>query len=266
MTTRLPFLDHPGPLAFAHRGGTDGHVENTMAAFERAISLGYRYLETDVHRTADGALAAFHDPDLSRIAGVDRMIGQLTRQELASVRIHREGRAYRIPLLDEVLASWPSARVNIDPKADTSVEPLIAVLRANRAIDRVCIGSFSDRRIARCREALGPGLCTSMGPRTTARFRASLGAVGADSPRFGPLARVTSFADACLQVPATWRGRTLVDARFVERAHAAGKQVHVWTVNDMEEAARLLDLGVDGIMTDHTADLRALLQARSEWV
>lgn len=250
------YLDHGDVIAFAHRGGTGRHIENTMAAFAEAVSLGYRYLETDVHATVDGKLAAFHDPDLTRIAGLDKLISEMTLADVEALRLAGpDGRTYRIPSLDELLTTWPDARFNIDPKADEAVEPLIRAIREHGATDRVCIGSFSDQRIRTCRKALGPSLCTSMGPRSIGRLRAA--SVGVPSG---------TFVDACVQVPPTWRGRPLVDARFVAAAHARNIAVHVWTINDMAEAERLIDLGVDGIMTDATHDLRSLLIGRNQWI
>jgi glycerophosphoryl diester phosphodiesterase len=145
-------------------------------------------------------------------------------------------------------------RVNIDPKHDSAVGPLVEVLRRTASVDRVCVGSFSDRRLARVRGALGEALCTALGPRAVARLRAASLKI--------PAGRW--HAD-CAQVP-THQGRlTIVDQRFVDRAHRAGLQVHVWTIDDPGEMARLLDLGVDGIMTDRAEALRDVLQRRGQW-
>src|SRR5690606_30716554 len=151
----FPFLDHPGPIPFAHRGGASEAPENSLPAFQHAIDLGFRYLETDVHATADGVLVAFHDDVLDRVTGHRGRIDELTWDEVSAARI--DGRE-PIPLLEDILTTWPDARVNIDPKADTAVEPLVEVLRRTRAVDRVCIGSFSDERIDRVRDGLGPEL------------------------------------------------------------------------------------------------------------
>ncbi|MFW2382141.1 MAG: glycerophosphodiester phosphodiesterase family protein, partial [Acidimicrobiales bacterium] len=160
---RFPFLDFDGIIAFAHRGGTSTAPENTMASFENAVGLGYRYLETDVHRTADGVLVAFHDPSLERIAGDSREISEIEWPELAEIRFD----GHSIPRMDALLQRFPEARFNIDPKADSAVEPLVNVIRDHDALDRVCIGAFSDQRIERLRSLLGPELCTSPGPRST---------------------------------------------------------------------------------------------------
>ena len=246
-----PFLDHPGPLAFAHRGGAGDWPENTMPAFEHAVGLGYRYLETDVHATADGVLLAFHDDHLDRVTDRTGEIATLTYAEVKEARV--DGRE-PIPLLEDLLGSFPDARVNIDPKHDRSVEPLIEVLRRTDAVERVCVGSFSDERIRRLRLRLGAGLCTSMGPRAVARLR--LDALSS---------RVHPTPAGCVQIPERVRSVTVTNAAVVRAAHRAGLQVHVWTVDDPADMHRLLDLGVDGIMTDRPGVLKEVLQARGQW-
>lgn len=252
MPPAWPYLDHPGPLAFAHRGGAGDWPENTMAAFEHAVGLGYRYVETDVHVTSDGVLLAFHDDHLDRVTDRVGEIAALPWSEVARARV--DGRA-PIPRLDELLGTFPELRVNIDPKHDTSVDPLVEVIRRCGALDRVCVGSFSDRRLRRIRRRLGPRLCTSGGPAEVARLRLD-----------GRTGRVHRRPFACVQVPVRFRRTTLVDAAFVRAAHRAGLQVHVWTIDDADEMRRLLDLGVDGLMTDRPAVLRDVLARRAQWV
>ena len=107
MTDVHPYLDWPGPIPFAHRGGTSEAPENTMPAFEHAVSLGFHHLETDVHLSADGVLMAFHDCDLSRTCGVNGTIADMTAEELAGVRV--DGRA-AIPLMGELFDAFPDVR------------------------------------------------------------------------------------------------------------------------------------------------------------
>jgi glycerophosphoryl diester phosphodiesterase len=249
-----PFLDWPGPLAFAHQGAhsPDGPGENTMAAFEAAVRQGYRYLETDAHATADGVLVAFHDDRLDRLTDRTGLIGDLPWAEVRAARVR--GRD-EIPLLEDLLTAWPDVRVNIDPKHDAAVDPLVELIERTGTIDRVCVGSFSDRRLARIRARLGPRICTSMGPRQVARLVAASRGLPAGS-----------FSAACVQVP-TRRGPVpLVTDRFLAAAHQRGLQVHVWTIDDPDEMHRLLDMGVDGIMTDRTDVLRSVLVERGQWV
>lgn len=241
------YLDHDAPIPFAHRGGAGESPENTLAAFQRAIDLGYRYLETDVHATRDGRLMAFHDEDLERTCGVRAKIGDLTYDEIRLLRV--DGRE-PIPTLDEVVMSWPDARVNIDCKSDAAVAPLETFLGRTEIRDRVCIGSFSDRRLDHLRARYGASLCTSMGPREVAAFR---------------LRGAAKIRANAAQVPISTGPVRLVTRRFVERCHDAGLHVHVWTIDDANTMVDLLDLGVDGIMTDQPSTLKHVLLSRDEW-
>ncbi|MBD0692420.1 glycerophosphodiester phosphodiesterase [Streptomyces sp. CBMA123] len=251
-----PFLDHPGPLAFAHRGGELGHPENSLAAFEAAVALGYRYLETDVHATADGVLVAFHDSRLDRVT--DRA-GAVAELPWAEVRRARIGGSEPVPLLEDLLGAFPGARFNVDVKAAPAVGPLVETIRRTNAWDRVCVGGFSDSRLAAVRAAAGPRLATSLGPREVARLRLRSLA--------GPLLpkRGARFAGICAQVPERHRGIPVVDRAFVRAAHRLGLQVHVWTVDDPTRIRALLDLGVDGIMADRIDVLRDVLGERGCW-
>jgi glycerophosphoryl diester phosphodiesterase len=247
-----PYLDWPGPIAFAHRGGTSEAPENTMAAFEHAVSLGYRYLETDVHLSADGVLMAFHDPDLTRTCGVDRSIADMTAPELADVLV--DGRA-PIPLMSELLERFPGVRFNIDCKSDAATGPLAELVRRHDALDRVCLGAFGHARLAKLRALLGPGLLTCASPQEVASLRV-LGRLGGSALRVA-------------QVPVAYDvagfGVTVVNERFVRNAHRRGTPVHVWTIDDPAEMHRLLDLGVDGLMTDRPEILRDVLVTRNDW-
>jgi glycerophosphoryl diester phosphodiesterase len=246
----LPFLADP-PLAFAHRGGAGDWPENTMPAFEAAVALGYRHLETDVHLTADGELLAFHDDSLDRVTDRAGVIAELPWSEVRAARV--DGRE-PIVRFEDLLGAWPDVCINVDPKHDRSVDALASAIERAGAVDRVAIGSFSDRRIARLRDRLGPRLCTSLGPRGVVRLRTA---------SFG--LPVGTFAAQCVQVPPSARGVALVDHRFVQRAHKLGLQVHVWTVDDPAEMTRLLDLGVDGVMTDRPTVLKQVLTDRGQW-
>ncbi len=242
-----PFLAWPHPIAFAHRGGAGDAPENTMPAFEQAVQLGFRYVETDVHVTSDGVLVAFHDEDLQRTCDRPGLIRDLPWSEVRAVRV--DGRA-PIPLLEDLLGTWPDLRVNIDCKSDGAVEALVAALRRCDALDRVGVGAFSDARLRRIRTRLGEGLCTSLGPRGVAALVLGL-------PQ-----RTAALA---AQVPVTHRGLPVVTARTLARARRRGLHVHVWTIDEPSEMHRLLDLGVDGLMTDRPAVLKQVLTERGQW-
>lgn len=249
---RHPFLDHPGPLPFAHRGGASDAPENTAAAFEQAVKLGFRYLETDVHVTSDGVAVAFHDDDLQRTCGRPGRVRDLTWAEVATARV--DGRE-PVPRLDELIAAWPHTRWNIDCKSDRAMDALIDVLQRLDVLHRVCIGSFSDSRLRTLRRRLGPGLCSSLGPIATARLMVA-------SRTHCVMARPGGLA---AQIPVRQGPVPVVTPALVRTAHRLGLQVHVWTVDDPGEMHRLLDAGVDGIMTDRPALLREVLEVRGEW-
>ncbi|BCW89100.1 Glycerophosphodiester phosphodiesterase [Alphaproteobacteria bacterium SO-S41] len=242
-----PYLRHDGVLAFAHRGGALEAPENTMKAFQYAVDLGYAYVETDAYATRDGVLLAFHDDRLDRVTDRKGVIADLDYETIRGARI---GGSEPIPLLEELLTTWPALKINIDPKHDGAVEPLIALLKRLKALDRVCIGSFSDKRIARVRDAFGPAVCTSMGPKEVARFWLA--------KRRIPVGR---FGANCAQIPVKQSGVTLVDAAAVRAAKRLGLQIHVWTIDDEGEMRRLIALGVDGIMTDRPSLLRGVLKS-----
>jgi glycerophosphoryl diester phosphodiesterase len=242
-----PYLDWPGPIPWAHRGGASDAPENTMPAFEYAVGLGYRYVETDVQTTADGVLVAFHDNDLQRTCGRPGKISQLPWSDVRTAMV--DGAA-PIPLLEDLLGAWPELRVNIDCKSNPAVPALVAALRRTEALDRVCVASFNDRRLRRLRRELGPQSCTALGPGAVAGLR------------FGRFHRSAGLA---AQVPVRSGRITVTDSGFVERAHRRGVQVHVWTIDDAPEMHRLLDLGVDGLMTDRPKVLREVLVERNAW-
>ena len=251
---RYAFLDGPVPVAMAHRGGAIEHLENTFPAFQACVDMGYRYLETDVRVTADGVLVAFHDPTLERVTDRSGRIENLTWAEVSAARI---GGREPILRLEDLLGAWPDVRFNLDIKAGGVLPPLVRTVRRLKVVDRICLGSFSDARIAAARRLFGPAVCTSLGPRGVAALRLS-----SYSPRAAGLVRIQA---GCAQVPLQLGGRALVDERFVAAAHARDLQVHVWTVDTEAETTAMLDLGVDGVMTDRPAMLRELLEKRGQW-
>jgi glycerophosphoryl diester phosphodiesterase len=255
-----PFLDHPSVLAFAHRGGAPDRrsdpaapPENTAAAFRRAEALGYRYFETDLHTTADGRLVAFHDATLDRVTDARGRIGELTWDR---VRRAVAGAGEPVPLFEDLLDEFPGARWNVDLKAGPAVGPLVELVRRRGLWDRICVGSFSEARVAEAARLAGPRLATSYGMRGVAALRLR---------SLGLPARLRPGA-VCVQVPWSQYGVRVVDRRFVRAAHREGLQVHVWTVNAADRMESLLELGADGIMTDRLETLRTVLTGRGAWV
>lgn len=250
---RHPYLDHPGPIAFAHRGGAGDGLENTARQFRCAVEAGYRYIETDVHVTLDGRLVAFHDTTLDRVTDGAGLISELPWREVEQARV--AGRE-PVPLFEDLLTAFPEVRWNVDVKAEPALLPFLDLTERMDAWDRVCLGSFSEARVVRAQRLAGPRLATSYGTRGVLNLRLRSWGVPVTARRSAVAA----------QVPQAQFGLPVVDHRFVRAAHARGLQVHVWTVNEPERMHRLLDLGVDGIMTDHIDVLREVMEDRGIWV
>jgi glycerophosphoryl diester phosphodiesterase len=261
--TGYPYLDEvlgrPGSvLAFAHRGGAyhpdiEG-LENTMAAFQHAVDLGFDYLETDVHVTRDGVLLAFHDRVLDRVSDRVGAIAELTHAEISEALV---GGRERVPTVGELLEAFPRARFNIDLKSDRAVAPLAELVAAHDLWDRLLVGSFSPRRLRTFRRLTRGRVATSGHPLEVLAFWVLPSGRLAD--------RVTRGRVAALQVPHR-RGRwRIATPGLVRRAHAAGKHVHVWTIDDPDEMRALLAHGVDGLFTDRTDILRDVLVERGQW-
>lgn len=249
-----PYLSGPHPRAYAHRGwhiDDLAGMENSLSAFRRAVREGFRYLETDVHATSDGVVIVQHDDLLDRTTDGQGEVGTQPWSVLREVKV---GGREPVCRLDELLEELPDALINIDVKADSAVDAVIATLRRCGALGRVCLASFSDARLTRLRKLGGPELLTSMGPGSVAALWAAAGT------RL-PLAGLAKGRMA--QVPRRQGPLTVVTPRFVRFAHTRGVEVHVWTVNDPDEMRELLEWGVDGLVTDRPDLLRGVLAERA---
>jgi glycerophosphoryl diester phosphodiesterase len=252
-----PYLDAPRPLAMAHRGGAgyppNRGIENTMAAFRRAVELGFRYLETDVRASRDGVAVLVHDRTLERLAGRSEAVADVGWDELRQYRI---GGREPVATLPELLAAFPGVRLNIDVKSDDALAPTLTAVRAAGAEDRVCLASFSDRRVRRIRRLAGPRIATSCSAWEVVLLLLS------------PLRRLRATGRrrgaSSVQVPRRSRGFRVISERFVARAHEAGLQVHVWTIDDEETIRGLLELGVDGLISDRIDVLADVLARLDE--
>lgn len=251
------YFDAPTPLPLAHRGGAllpanDG-IENSLQAFQNAVDLGYRYLETDVHCSADGVVYAFHDDNLERLTGDSAAIRDISSHTIDKARL---GGREPIPRMGDLLDALPQARFNIDIKSDGAVDPTLDLIESRGAEDRVCFASFSHERLLRIRARL-PHAASSMSPQEVARLK------------LGPTPAMQSYGvdrgAVCAQVPHRRDRITVVTRRFVQRVHALGMQVHVWTIDEPAEMNHLLDLGVDGLVSDRIDVLRDVLTARGQW-
>ena len=221
--------------AFAHRGGANDFVENTLDAFQQSINLGFKYIETDVQATKDDKLVIFHDPDLKRMMNVDEQISSLTYYELKKYRING---THKIPTFLETVTSWPDIKFNIDPKSDKSAELLIKELKSLDSIDRFCIGSFNSYRLNKIRDAFDHKICTSMATNEVVSFY------------FYRFFGMSSITAPCLQLPYYRKGFKVITPGLVRDAHRFNKKIHAWTIDDPNQMNELLDMGIDGIMTD----------------
>ncbi len=247
MSARAAFPAGPGPLALAHRGGAAEAAENSPTAFQHAVDLGVRCIETDVRATSDGHAVIFHDATLERTTTGTGPIAETSLAELQRLQL-ADGSP--VMTLTQALRRWPDTVLNIDVKCDDALGPFLSAVWECAAWDRVCAASFSVDRVTMLRDLAGDRLATSMHPREVAWLVLGLDpggpAVAAQVPRrSGPIPVVTR--------------------RFVRAAHRRGVQVHVWVVDDAQEMHELLDLGVDGLVTDRPSVLREVLVERGAW-
>ena len=255
---RVPDIFRPsgGAVGIAHRGSRLLWPENTAAAFHGAANLGYRRFETDLRVTADGVLVCYHDALLTRTTNGHGFVAATTFERLRRLDAghrHRLGDRFPfrnkgivVPTFAEMAMMFPDAGWVLDLKADGTERPLADLITELEITERVIVGSFSSERVDRFRRLTGGRVATSTPPGET--FRAML---AARTPRLRSASGDTFDSSACaLQVPASWYGVPVVSPALVQLAHAAGRLVHVWTVNGDDEAAALTHLGVDGLITD----------------
>lgn len=251
-------------LVIAHRGGRHLAPEGTLLLFRQAVDLGVDVLEMDVRGSADGALVVIHDPRVERttdgVGPVDSLSLEALQALDAGYRFTPDGGAtfpfrgqgLRIPTLAQVLDAFPGQRLLLELKAESPDDAgrLCADLRSRAAQPRAIVGSFHRGALDAFRAAC-PEVATSASSREATLWW---------------LLQMTRLDGLCdpdfdaLQVPETWGPFTIVDRRFVERAHARGLPVQVWTVNRRQDMERLLALGVDGLMTDRPDLLLDLLR------
>jgi glycerophosphoryl diester phosphodiesterase len=262
MASTRPYLART-PVALAHRGGAlyapNLGLENTLTAFGHAVRLGYTHLETDVHVTRDGRLVAFHDGRLNRVSDLAGRLRDLPWEEVRRARLGPGPEHDRVPLLLEVVEAFPDTCLNIDLKAPGTAGPLWSLIEEHGLHERVCVGSFQQRHLSQFRRLSKGRVVTAAGVPGTALLRLS--------PEW--LSTVLRTPAEVLQVPpGVPMGRRrlqLVTERFVDAAHRHGKQVHVWTIDDPDEMRRLLDLGVDGLVSDRIDVLKDVLVERGAW-
>ena len=220
---------------FVHRGDTSIFLENTIEAFQSAISLGYQYLETDLRETSDGKIITFHDPNLKRITGANITISET---KFSDIRMRRLPSRETIPTIDELLEEFPDSFFNMDLKVNQIEEKVLKKINSHNALERVCLGSFNSKIIKKI-NSLEPKILTSMGISQVIMYK------------FFQKKNISKL----IQIPTRWNGIKVITKKFIDRLHNDGLKVHVWTVNKETEMQSLIDLGVDGIMTDNASGL-----------
>jgi glycerophosphoryl diester phosphodiesterase len=253
-----PYLAASRPRAFAHRGwhvGDLAGLENTLAAFLRARDEGYSYVETDVHATRDGVLVVHHDATLRRVAGHPGVLRAMDWADLAPVRVR--GRE-KLPRLEEALEALPGMRFNVDLKSTGTLRPMLELLERDDVAERVAVASTDEGRLRAVRQRFGDRVVTGVSARAALSLRTR-------SVLPGVISRHVPVGGDLAQLPVRFGGLPVVDATSLRAAHAAGLEVHVWTVDRASEMHRLLDLGVDGLMTDRPDRLREVLTVRGAW-
>ena len=263
-----PFLDGPLPFSIGHRGCAGEVPENTLASFERGLADGAAILESDVHLTADGVPVLIHDDVVDRCtngsgAVRDHDLESLQKldaghhfQAVGAREFSHRGLGLRIPTFEEALKAFPAARFNLELKQDLPgmVEATARVAReADRELD-VLLTAADDALMAQLRQYVArEGLRCAIGASTGDVIAFAKAAMDGAAPPDGPMA---------LQIPPTFAGQALVTRALIEHAHSHGVQVHVWTINDPAQMSELLDLGVDGLVTDYPARAVSLIRAR----
>ena len=220
---------------FVHRGDTSIFLENTIEAFQSAVSLGYQYLETDLRETSDGKIITFHDPNLKRITGANITISET---KFSDIRMRRLPSREIIPTIDELLEEFPDSFFNMDLKVNQIEEKVLKKINSHNALERVCLGSFNSKVIKKI-NSLEPKILTSMGISQVIMYK------------FFQKKNISKL----IQIPTRWNGIKVITKKFIDRLHNDGLKVHVWTVNKETEMQSLIDLGVDGIMTDNASGL-----------
>ncbi|MEI8082368.1 MAG: glycerophosphodiester phosphodiesterase [Actinomycetes bacterium] len=255
---RSPFGLQPFPIALAHRGGAREAPENSRAAFEHAYELGFRYFETDVRATLDGVVMVFHDAGLSRVSDGFGRISALPYSEVKRAKISGSS---PIMTLEELLQEFPDTFLNIDVKDIHTLDPFVDLVHRLEVQQRICVASFSATRLRTLRRRLGTQVGVSLAPPEI------LGLMAAS--RLGPMSPIMNLGlppnATCVQIPMKHNGVPILSEHLIAEAHRRGLAVHVWTIDDEETMNRLLDWGVDGIMTDRPTLLKAVMSSRGYW-
>ena len=229
------YLEYDGLKVLAHRGGAEESNENTLESFDYSQSLGCEFIETDVQVSSDGIPYIFHDDDLKRICNISSRFDSLSSNEIDKLKIFGD---HKIPSLEETLNLFPETSFQIDFKTDEVANPALEVIKKTNSTNRVCVASFNSDRLERVRDK-NPELCISMGPNEV--FKTLLSSFNLYKK---------NIPGDCLQIPLSYYGIRIVTKRFVDFVKSKGLKIMVWTINDVKTFEYLIDIGVDGIITD----------------
>ena len=238
-------------MGIAHRGASAHSLENTLDSFSTAHKLGYKNFELDVQSSKDGEVFVCHDDNLKRLIGEDLLLSNLLGSDIRSLE---DTYGYKIPTLLEILEEFPDAQLNIDAKSWQVVNPLCQVIKTTEAYNRICIGGFSDLRVRKIIKKLNPRVCYSPGPLGCLYFYLCF-----------LINLIPKFQAGCLQLPESFLGYSFLSKKFVEFAHKSGLLVHIWTINEEARMRELIEIGVDGIMTDNCVGLKKVMKEYSLW-
>jgi len=244
------YLENQKFIAFSHRGGALENKENTIEAFQKSVDIGYRYIETDVQNTKDDKLVIFHDDDLVRINNQNIKIAEITYEELENIFIFDD---QIIPLFEDTINNFSKINFNIDPKTDRASVLLKNLLINRNDLERFCIGSHFQHRLDLFNLNKFEKMAISMSRQEVIKLY------------INQYLYLFKQATPCVQVPTSFKGITIVNEKLIKFIHDQDKKIHVWTVDDQDEMQRLIDLGVDGIMTDRPSLLKEILIKNNLW-
>ena len=243
------YLNYDGLAVMAHRGGSLEAPENTLESFKYALDIGSDIIETDIQLSSDGIPYIFHDDDLKRIPGIEKNFNELLASEIDELNIFDD---CKIPTLEETLKQFPNTKFQIDFKTDEVVDPAIEIINKLPNIKKnLCVASFSSQRLQKIKSKLSD-VTYSMGPHEVLKlllksFGVYRGEISGD----------------CLQIPIYRYGIKIVTRRFVDFCKRENIKISVWTINSIEEMDYLIDLDVDGIITDKPKALINLLASKN---
>tara|TARA_Y100001958_G_C21230245_1_gene555913 strand:+ start:924 stop:1661 length:738 start_codon:yes stop_codon:yes gene_type:complete len=218
-------------IALSHRGDSNDYVENSFEAFKSVVDMGFEYIETDLRKTSDDKIIAFHDEDLKRLFNIDLKVENLTFKEIDKFFSKKN---CKLLTLKETLINFPETKFNIDLKIEGVIQESISIVKELKAFDRVCFASFSSSHTDKVLKD-NPKAIVSMGMKDVAYLKF-----------FNYLRKDSKI----LQVPLNWKGVNIVNSKLIQKAKEKDLFIHVWTINDRETIVKLIEMGVHGIVTD----------------